>query len=129
MRCRSLFSQPYTHAGLLLLAALMMYAGSLSAPLVYDDGGFFNDITASAERFRHAYSSLELRWLSYGSFIWMMDWLGVDLFWLRLGNVLLHAANAITLFFLLRRLFQVTLSNENEGAIPAALSWLAFLAL
>lgn len=127
MRNAKLTLQPrlpsFLQAGLLLLAALMMYAGSLSAPLVFDDGTFFDE-PALIERFRHAYFSLDLRWISYASFSWMLDRFGLDMFWLRLVNVLLHAANAIALFFLLRRLFQVTLCGDDT--IPPALSWLAF---
>lgn len=112
-------------AFLLLLAALIMYGGSLTAPLVFDDASFF-DNPAYIEKFRHAYFSLELRWLSYGSFSWMLDRFGLNLYWLRFGNVLLHGLNGIALFFLLRRLFQITLHNDDKSTPPAALSGLAF---
>jgi hypothetical protein len=40
---------------------------------------------------------------------------------------MLHAANAIALFFLLRRLFQVTLaSNDASSGMPPSLVWFAF---
>jgi hypothetical protein len=68
-----------------------------------------------------------LRWLPYASLARTVNWLGFDIFWLRLGNVLLHAANAIALFFLLRRLFQVTLTNNDvPDDMPPSLVWFAF---
>lgn len=118
--------QPYLQIALLLLAVIALYAGSLSAPLVFDDGTFFDD-PSNIAKYSHAYFSLELRWLPYASLARTVNWLGFDIFWLRLGNVLLHAANAIALFFLLRRLFQVTLVNNNApDGIPASLTWFAF---
>jgi hypothetical protein len=114
MNTRSLFLQPYIQVGLLLLAVITLYAGSLPAPFVFDDIDFFADPRTLARY--GAYFSLELRWLPYASLVRTTDWLGLDPSWLRLGNVLLHAANAIALFFLLRRLFRVTLAGDEAGA-------------
>jgi hypothetical protein len=120
------FSNPNLQIALLLLAVIALYAGSLSAPLVFDDGGFFDD-PANIAKYNHTYFSLDLRWLPYASLARTVNWLGFDIFWLRLGNVLLHAANAIALFFLLRRLFQVTLTNNDvPDDMPPSLVWFAF---
>lgn len=138
MNTRSLFLQPYIQVGLLLLAVITLYAGSLPAPFVFDDIDFFADPRTLARY--GAYFSLELRWLPYASLVRTTDWLGFDPSWLRLGNVLLHAANAIALFFLLRRLFRVTLAGGEADALapsdpslpgggqdaPPGLTWLAF---
>src|SRR3990170_3452410 len=123
MNTRSLFLQPYIQVGLLLLAVITLYAGSLPAPFVFDDIDFFANPQMLAKY--GAYFSLELRWLPYASLVQTTDWLGFDPSWLRLGNVLLHAANAIALFFLLRRLFRVTLAGDEADA-PAGLAWFAF---
>lgn len=121
----SLIRLPSLQAVLLFLMALIIYSGSLSAPIVFDDEYFFTDLT-QIEKYRHAYLGLELRWLSNGSLSWMLAWLGPDLRWERLGNVLLHASNAIALLFFLRRLFQITLRDDDSTAMPDALPWLAF---
>ena len=71
--------------------------------------------------------SFDLRWLSYSTFNWTVSWFGLNLFWLRLGNVLLHAANAITLLFLLRRVFQIALVNDDaSNDMHPSLAWFAF---
>jgi protein O-mannosyl-transferase len=129
----------YIQASLLLLAVIMLYAGSLSAPFVFDDFNFFSN-SGNLSKYDHGYFSLELRWLPYASLAWTVDWLGFDRSWLRLGNVLLHAANGIALFFLLRRVFQVTLAGDEVNTLtpadshvsgegqstPTGLTWFAF---
>ena len=118
--------QPYLQIAILLLAVISLYAGSLSSPLVFDDFTFFST-PDTLSRYGHTYFSLDLRWLPYASLARTVNWLGFDIFWLRLGNVLLHAANAITLFFLLRRLFQVTLANNDvPDGMPSSQGWFAF---
>jgi len=131
---------PLFQIALLMLAVVTLYAGSLSAPFVFDDFTFFTSAELLA-RFGHSYFNFDLRWLPYSSLGWTVMWFGLDLFWLRLGNVLLHATNAIALFFLLRRLFQVTLVDKDSkddtspstglktghfDKLRASLTWFAF---
>jgi protein O-mannosyl-transferase len=117
---------PHLQVALLLLAVIALYAGSLSAPLVFDDFTFFTT-PETLSKYGQSYFSLDLRWLPYASLARTVNWLGFDIFWLRLGNVLLHAANAIALFFLLRRLFQVTLThNDVPDGMPPSPVWFAF---
>ena len=53
--------------------------------------------------------------------------MGFDMFWLRLGNVLIHATNSVVLFLFLRRLFEVTLNDKNvPNSGHASSAWLAF---
>ena len=119
-------SPPYLQIFLLLLGVLALYAGSLHAPFVFDDIGFFSN-PGTIAKYSHKYFSLELRWLSYATFSWTADWFGLDIFWLRIGNVLLHGANAIALYFLLRRLFQATLVGDHaSNDTPPSLAWFAF---
>jgi len=126
MNSRCIFFLPYLQIALLLLIVLALYAGSLHAPFVFDDRDFFESPEILA-KYGRTYFSFDLRWLSYATFSWTVNWFGLDVFWLRLGNVLLHAANAVTLFFLLRRLFQVTLvNNDPSSGIPPSLGWFAF---
>jgi len=114
----------YIQAILLLVCVLGVYGGSLSAPFVFDDFTLFSN-SATLSKYGHGYFDFELRWLPYASLAWTVDWLGYDRTWLRLGNVLLHGINAITLFYLLRRLFKATLANQDT-TLPAKLSWFAF---
>ena len=126
MKNRISLFHPYFPIALLLLIVLALYAGSLHAPFVFDDFVFFASPNGLS-KYGHTYFSFDLRWLPYSSLAWTVNWFGLDVFWLRLGNVLLHAANAIALFFLLRRLFQVTLvNNDAANGMPPSLTWFAF---
>jgi len=139
MKNRSLTFQPYIQVGLLLLAVLALYAGSLPAPFVFDDLEFFEN-PETLSKYGQGYFSFELRWLPYASLVQTTNWLGFDRSWLRLGNVLLHAATVTALFFLLQRLFLTTLGGDSSGprlaqgvqdrgvpnGILPALTWFAF---
>lgn len=117
---------PYFQVVLLLLSVLALYFDSLHAPFVFDDLDFFEGPETYAQ-YGHTYFSFDVRWLSYATFGWTINWFGLDVFWLRLGNVALHAANAIILFFLLRRLFQaVLIDNGTLKDVQPSLAWLAF---
>jgi len=122
---------PAFHSGLLLLAVIALYAGSLPAPFVFDDVPYFlnyenSEPAALVTKYGQGFFSFELRWLPYASLARTVEWLGYDRSWLRLGNVLLHGANAIILLFLLRRLFGVTLTGEGAAnGMPPALSGFA----
>ena len=111
--------------GLLLVLTTALYFRALSGPLFFDDEGFFEN-SAGLAAFSSSFN-FNLRWLSYTSLSRTVDWFGADPYWLRLGNLLLHLANAVILFFLLRRLFNLT--SHKEGATNDtlfSLSWLAF---
>ena len=97
----------------LLLSVIAVYSGSLGAPFIFDDFTLFSVPGALS---KYSQLPLEPRGLSYATLSWTTIWFGFDMYWLRLGNVLLHAANAIALFFLLRRLFQTTLNPETTAA-------------
>lgn len=84
------------------LAALVLalYARGLGYPLVFDDASL-------TEEFLRAYAGtfrLDLRRLAYGSFGLTYALAGLDLAWLRIGNLLLHAGASLALFALGARL-------------------------
>jgi protein O-mannosyl-transferase len=107
---------------LLLATSLMLYAQSLQAPFVFDD----LDFNAFSQYGDFDYP-LKTRWLSNITFGWTVHAFGFEILWLRLGNVLLHAANCITLFFLLRKLFQITLiTKADSDKFIGYSTWLAF---
>ena len=95
----------------LFVLALALYGGSLRNPPVFDDGLLTE---AFLREYGHSWFRLDLRWFAYASLGWTYDAFGYDGFWLRLGNVLLHAATAAALFVFLVRLFGAVL----EGAEP-----------
>jgi len=118
-------AQIYGMAAVILLTVVGVYAGYLNAPFVFDDDNFFSTPETVS---RYSRLHVGLRSLSYATLSWTVGWFGLDAFWLRLGNVLLHAANAIVLFFLLRRLFQATLSDTAVSDVgQSVLPRLAFL--
>ena len=125
MKTCGVFLKTYIQPCLLLLSVIGLYAGTLSAPFVFDDLEFFGKPEVMA-KYSQGYPSFELRWLANASLVRTTEWFGYDPYWLRLGNVLLHAANVIVLFFFLRRLFQVVLAGENEHTLPTV-TWLACL--
>ena len=107
---------------LLILAAGSLYGNFLGNPLVFDDGSLLANIADS-----HAglLSYFSLRWLSLISIEWTWSMVGLDLLWLRLGNLLLHATNAIVLFAFLHKLFNCVLDQHaHEQTLPPV--WLAF---
>jgi tetratricopeptide (TPR) repeat protein len=110
-------------AAALVACAFALYWKSLGHPLVFDD----THLTASFLRDRAtAWRTFELRWLSHATFGWGYQLFGMDWFWHRIGNMLLHAATAVMLFVLLSRLFSVVLpvagaqERPGVGAGPAA---------
>ena len=118
----------------LFAAALAAYWGALRYPPVFDDGQLTEHFLRS---YGTAWFRLDLRWFAYASFGWTYDMAGRDWFWLRLGNVLLHAAVAAMLFVFLRRLFAAVLGGGHAwwalfGALiflihPAAVYAVAYL--
>ncbi len=101
---------------MLFAAVLALYWGTLRYPLVFDDASL-------TEEFLRAYSEsafrLDLRRFAYASFGWTYAIAGMDLYWLRLGNVLLHAAAAVVLFGFATRLLGVLLPGADGRGVSA----------
>ncbi|NOT12657.1 MAG: tetratricopeptide repeat protein [Methylococcaceae bacterium] len=108
----------------LALPVISLYGQFLWSAPVFDDVNFL-DGTEHAY-YRNKLFSFELRWLPYATFEWTRALLGLNLNWYHWGNLLLHLAASITLFFFLRRLFEhalPTTQDSNQGLPP---HWLAF---
>ena len=119
MKIEQLLSRTVFQIGLLLLSAIAVYVGSLSAPMVFDDENIAKVVQAP--------SPGGLRWLSSASFAWTIQLFGDNILWLRLGNVLLHALNVVVLFVFLRRVFRlVLLDGASPGETDARLTGFAF---
>jgi protein O-mannosyl-transferase len=112
----------------LVSAIAVLYGGFLRNPTVFDDVVFFDG--KAPEVYAHSFHPLELRWLPYASLGWTVSLFGYQMVWIRLPNLLLHAATAVALFFFLRRLFELVARGEGAKAWQPKLSftWFAFFA-
>lgn len=100
----------------LCAAACLVYLPFLGNPFVFDDIPFFSGNEAS--RFAGSPLQISLRWLPYASMGWTWAFFTDAPHFYRLGNLLLHAANAILLFLLLRQLAGAAIpENENISTV------------
>jgi protein O-mannosyl-transferase len=104
----------------LAAAVFALYGRSLGNPIVFDDHGFF---LVSQTDYLGIIFNFRVRWLPYATFEWTRYFFGHDVFWYRLGNIVLHALNGFLLFLLLRRLFALVLAGEGDAARTP---WIAF---
>jgi hypothetical protein len=99
----------------LLAAVGLLYAPFLGSPFVFDDLPFLMGGTAG--QYAHGGFHFELRWLPYASLGWTARLFSeVAPHFFHLGNLLLHAANVILLFYLLRRLMAAAMPGSNPSA-------------
>jgi hypothetical protein len=101
----------------LLAAVCLLYLPFLGSPFFFDDLTFF--FSGAAEKYAHSGFHFDLRWLPYVSLGWTeLLFSNVVTHFFHLGNLLLHAANVILLFYLLRLLAgAVTAENGNSIAV------------
>jgi tetratricopeptide (TPR) repeat protein len=114
---------------LLLLATVALYGWFLWNPVVFDDISFFDG--SVHDQYLNQFLPFAPRWLPYATLEWTRAALGLNLAWFRIGNLAIHACNAIVLFVFLRRLFTVVVPNElalAAGRPRLSLEWQAFFA-
>lgn len=98
----------------LFAAVCLVYLPFLGNPFVFDDTNFF--LGDTADYYAHAPFHLNLRWLPYASMGWTYAvFSDVQPHFYRLGSVLLHAANAIVLFYLLRQLVGAAIPDKRNS--------------
>jgi tetratricopeptide (TPR) repeat protein len=128
----SFFARPPTAratvvAPLLLLAVLgELYLLFLNNPLVFDDFNFFTE--SNHAEIMGQWFSFELRWLPNVTFELPRRLFSGDLPLQRAINLCFHAANALLLAGLLRRLLAVALPPRAPDAATIAPYWIAFFA-
>ncbi len=106
----------------LIAAVFLLYFHSLWNPLVFDDKPFFEETVL--KQFGSSWSIFDRRWLAYASFGWTYNLFGLDWFWYRFGNLVLHALTTILLFVFFKRILSVI-----DPAYPADKPhWAAFFA-
>jgi len=110
----------------LFAAVCIVYLPFLGSPFVFDDLNFFSGDVPDV--YAHSPFQFNLRWLPYASLGWTAAIFSDVLpHFFHLGNVLLHAANVILLFFLLRRLAGAAIAdNENPKTLVLG-AWLGAL--
>lgn len=99
----------------LFAVVCLVYLPFLGNPFVFDDTNFF--LGDNADYYAHAPFNLDLRWISYASLGWTYAiFSDVQPHFYRLGSVLLHGANAIALFYLLRHLLIVAINLDSRNS-------------
>ncbi len=107
---------------LLMLFALLLYGGFLNNPIFFDDIYFF--LPGNPEAYVAQGIQFQPRWWAYFSIGLSFVHIGHDLVWLRLGNLVLHAATGMALYALLYRLI-TDLGPPPKGGLKP--EWTAFL--
>lgn len=107
----------------LSIPVALLYTQFLGNPLVFDDLKFFHGAEFSV--YSTKLFSFDLRWLPLATFVWTRQVFGDAIIWLRLGNLLLHFLITATLFFFLRRLFELVMPIQADSKALSPF-WLAF---
>lgn len=118
---------------ILLAAVCIVYLPFLGNPFIFDDVNIFS--AGFTYRYSHYYQHtqygliFDFRWLPYASLGWTTR-LFSDIFPqpFRIGNVLLHFANVIILFQLLRSLLGAVLREQSQSTYITWGAWLGALA-
>lgn len=107
---------------LIPVAALLLYIPFLENPLVFDDQYFF--FTGRPEQFIADGMHLRPRWFPLYTHAASYVFIGPELIWQRIPNMLLHAGTGVALYALLARLLRdagVSVERATAGAVAAAL--------
>lgn len=108
----------------LFAAVALVYLPFLGSPFVFDDLNFFSGEVPDV--YAHAPFQFNLRWLPYASMGWTYAiFSDVQPHFFHLGNMLLHVANVILLFYLLRLLLGAVLTGQEQTLVWGA--WLGAL--
>ncbi len=110
----------------LLAAVCLVYMPFLGSRFVFDDYNFFTGVVAQS--YADAPFNLSLRWLPYASLGWTYAVFNdVDTYAYHLGNALLHAANVILLFYLLRQMVGAVIPQSTETSAVVWGAWMGAL--
>lgn len=108
----------------LFAAVALVYLPFLGNPFVFDDLNFFSGTVPDI--YAHAPFQFNLRWLPYASLGWTAAVFSDAVpHFFHLGNMLLHVANVILLFYLLRLLLGAVLAGQEQTLVWGA--WLGAL--
>lgn len=110
----------------LIAAVILLYVPFLDAPVYYDTRYLLleSNLRAWGERLSLLSILHEQRGLTITTFWLNWIWFGLEPFWLRLVNVVLHAFNSGMIFVFLQRLS----NTQFQHVSPSILRWSAFVA-
>ena len=114
-------------AAILVVMALIaaLYGQFLNNAIVFDDLNFFMmDDAGNLPVSSYTFGFLELRSLPYASLAWTKDLFGLGLIPFHVGNMLLHMATSLSLYFLLIALFDLAKGENSADSLQP--HWLAF---
>jgi len=110
----------------LFALACLLYLPFLGSPFFFDDLTFF--FSGAAGHYAHSWFHFDLRWLPYATLGWTeMLFSNVVTHFFRLGNLLLHAANVILLFYLLRLLMGAAIPDRKDSPAVVWGAWFGAL--
>ena len=97
----------------LFAAVCLVYLPFLGNPFIFDDLNFFTGDVP--QHYAHALFQFDMRWLPYASLGWTYAiFSAVYTHFYHLGNLLLHAATSIALFYLLRQLTAAAIPDSKS---------------
>ena len=110
----------------LIAAVCLVYLLFLGNAFFFDDLHFFTGDVLN--KYAHSYFFFDLRWLPYASLGWTAALFSdVVPHFFHLGNLLLHLANAILLFYLLRLIVGAVIPDSTDSPALVRGAWLAAL--
>ncbi|MBI5437252.1 MAG: tetratricopeptide repeat protein [Nitrosomonadales bacterium] len=110
----------------LFAAVCLVYLPFLGNPFVFDDLNFFSG--AVPEIYAHSWFHFDLRWLPYASLGWTAAIFSDAVpHFFHLGNALLHAANVVLLFYLLRQLAGMVIAGHEKSSAVIWGAWFGAL--
>jgi hypothetical protein len=110
----------------LFVAVCLLYLPFLGSPFFFDDLTFF--FSGAAKQYAHSGFNFTLRWLPYATLGWTEVWFSnVVTHFFHLGNLLLHAANVIVLFYLLRLLMGAAIPDLKDSPAVVWGAWFGAL--
>ena len=110
----------------LFAAACLIYLPFIGNPFFFDDLHFFTGDVLS--RYAHSTFHLDLRWFPYATLGWTAALFSDAVpHVFQLGNLLLHAANAIVLFYLLRKIVGAAIPDSQDSPALIRGAWFAAL--
>lgn len=108
---------------LLALATAALYGQFLWNPIIFDDVPFFMvDSEGKQQVSGYRFSWFELRSLPYATLAWSKEWFGLEVFYFRIENLLLHAAVVLALFFFLAGLFAAVCGDHAKDNLSSRLT-------
>lgn len=110
----------------LIMAAGLLYLPFIGSPFVFDDLLFV--LGGVADKYAHSWFHFDLRWLPYASLGWTeRAFSDAATHFYHLGNLLLHAANVILLFYLLRQLVRGVFPEDKDSSAAVWGAWFGAL--